>query len=171
MRLPAAAVLRYVSWACPGRTDAKIKKNSSKDNPRVQAWMTTVSEFIFFRSKTDLVYRHESLCRSDNGHGGSILTPQAENENCQSVGTCSTWKMQSWLENTSVVFLSNVYRTAVTFSVHIICSKKNLDLLSLLEAACTVLFPWHVAAFEMHLLCGCVSPKRSKTMCCTAPRL
>ena len=59
MRLPAAAVLRYVSWAGPGRTDAKIKKNKTKDNPRVQAWMTTVSQFIFFRSKTDLVYRHE----------------------------------------------------------------------------------------------------------------
>ena len=153
MRLPAAAVLRYVLWACPGRTDAKIQKISSKDNPRVQAWMTTaVSEFNFFRPKTVLVYRHEWLCRSGNGHGGSILTPQAENKNCQSVGTCSTWKMQSWLENTSVAFLCNVYRTAVTFSVH-------LDLLSLLEAACTVLFPWHVAAFEMHLLCGCVSPK------------
>ena len=53
MRLPEAEVLRYVSWACPGRTDAKIKKKSSKDNPRVQAWMTTVSEFNFFRSKTD----------------------------------------------------------------------------------------------------------------------
>ena len=104
MRLPAAAVLRYVSWACPGRTDAKIQKISSKDNPRVQAWMTTVSHFIFFRSKTDLVYRHEWLCRSGNGHGGSILTPQAENKNYQSVGTCSTWKMQSWLENTSVAF-------------------------------------------------------------------
>ena len=102
MHLPAAAVLRYVSWACPGRTDTKFQKNSSKDNPRVQAWMTTVSQFIFFRSKTDLVYRHEWLCRSGNGHGGSILTPQAENKNCQSVGTCSTWKMQSWLENTSV---------------------------------------------------------------------
>ena len=63
--------------------------------------MTTVSQFIFFRSKTDLVYRHEWLCRSGNGHGGSILTPQAENKNCQSVGTYSTWKMQSWLENTS----------------------------------------------------------------------
>ena len=176
MRLPAAAVLRYVSWACPGRTDAKIQKNSSKDNPRVQAWMTpAVSEFIFFRSKTDLVYRHEWLCCSGNGHGGSILTPQAENKNCQSVGTCSTWNMQSWLENTSVAFLCNVYRTAVTFSVQIICLKRNLNaprpFLSLLEAACTVLFPWHVAAFEMHLLCGCVSPKRSKTMCCTTPRL
>ena len=59
MRSPAAAVLRYVSWACPGRTDAKIQKISSKYYPRVQAWMTTVSEFDFFRSKTDLVYRHE----------------------------------------------------------------------------------------------------------------
>ena len=119
MRLSAAAVLRYVSWACPGQTDAKIqKKKKKKDNPRVQAWMTTaVSEFNFFRSETDLVYRHEWLCRSGNGHGGSILTPQAENKNCQSVGTCSTWKMQSWLENTSVAFLCNVYRTAVTFSV------------------------------------------------------
>ena len=175
MRLPAAAVLRYVSWACLGRTDAKIQNISSKDNPRVQAWMTTaVSEFNFFHSKTDLVYRHEWLCRSGNGHGGSILTPQVENKNCQSVGTCSTWKMQSWLENTSVAFLCNVYRTAVTFSVQIICLKKNLNArrpLSLLEAACTVLFPWHVAAFEMHLLCGCVSPKRSKTMCYTTPRL
>ena len=74
------------------------------DNPRAQAWMTTVSQFIVFRSKTDLVYRHGWLCRSGNGHGGSILTPQAENKNCQSVGTCSTWKMQSWLENTSVAF-------------------------------------------------------------------
>ena len=80
---------------------------------------TAISEFIFFRSKTDLVYRHEWLCRSGNGHGGSILTPQAENKNCQSVGTCSTWKMQSWLENTSVAFLCNVYRTAVMFSVQI----------------------------------------------------
>ena len=59
MLLPAAAVLRYVSWACPGRTDAKILKILLKDNLRVQAWMTTVSQFIFFRSKTDLVYRHE----------------------------------------------------------------------------------------------------------------
>ena len=48
MRPPAAAVLRSVSWACPGRTDAKILKKSSKDNPRVQAWMTTVSHFNFF---------------------------------------------------------------------------------------------------------------------------
>ena len=90
---------------------------------------TAMSEFIFFRSKTDLVYRHEWLCRSVNGHGGSILTPQAENKNCQSVGTCSTWKMQSWLENTSVAFLYNVYRTAVTFSVQIraICLRKNLN--------------------------------------------
>ena len=187
MRPPAAAVLRSVSWACPGRTDAKNLKKSSKDNPRVQAWMTTVSQFIFFRSKTDLVYRHEWLCRSDNGHGGSILTPQAENKNCQiswylfhvedaivarehicslcnvdnprvqawmttvsqfkfsrpktdlvymhewpcrsgnghggsilmpqaenkncrSVGTCSTWKMQSWLENTSVAFAMCIVR-------------------------------------------------------------
>ena len=107
MRLPAAAVLRSVSWACPGRTDAKNKNKSSKDNPRVQGWMTTtVSQFICFRSKTDLVYRHEWLCRSGNGHGGSILTPQAENKICKSVGTCSTWKMQSsWLENTSVAFV------------------------------------------------------------------
>ena len=129
MRLPAAAVLRYVSWACPGRTNAKKKKKKKKDNPRVQAWMTTaVSDFNFFRSKTDLVYRHEWLCRSGNGHGGSILTPQqAEDKNCRSVGTCSTWKMQSWLENTSVVFLYNVYRTAVTFSVQIICLRKNLN--------------------------------------------
>ena len=88
----------------PDERTQKLKKNPPKDNPRVQAWMTTVSQFIFFRSKTDLVYRHEWLCRSNNGHGGSILTPQAENENCQSVGTCSTWKMQSWLENTSVAF-------------------------------------------------------------------
>ena len=81
---------------------------------------TAVSEIIFFRSKTDLVNMHEWLCRSGNGHGGSILTPQAENKNYQSVGsTCSTWKMQSWLENTSVAFLCNVYRTAVTFSVQI----------------------------------------------------
>ena len=123
MRLPAAAVLRYVSWACPGRTDAKIQKKSSKDNPRVQAWMTraTVSQFIFFRSKTDLVYRHEWLCRSGNGHGGSILTPQAENKNCQSVGTCSTWKMQSWLENTSVAFaMCIVQQSRSRFSVQII---------------------------------------------------
>ena len=37
--------------------------------------------------------------------------------------------MQSWLENTSVAFLSNVYRTAVTFSVQIIpvFLKKNLN--------------------------------------------
>ena len=66
--------------------------------------MTSVSQFKFLRSKADLVYRHEWLCRSRNGHGGSILTPQAENKNCQSVGTCSTWKMQSWLESTSVAF-------------------------------------------------------------------
>ena len=99
----------------------KNQKKSKKFNPRVQAWMTTaVSEFIFFRSKTDLVYRHEWLCRSGNGHGGSILTPQAENKNCRSVGT-------SWLENTSVAFLYNVYRTAVTFSVQIICLRKNLN--------------------------------------------
>ena len=46
------------------------------------------------------------LCKPQTieDHGGSILTPQAENKNCQSVGTCSTWKMQSWLENTSVAF-------------------------------------------------------------------
>ena len=88
----------------PDERTQKKKKKSSKDNPRVQAWMTTVSQFIFFFSKTDLVYRHELLCRSGNGHGGSILTPQAENKNYQSVGTCSTWKMQSWLENTSVAF-------------------------------------------------------------------
>ena len=35
--------------------------------------------------------------------------------------------MQSWLENISVAFLCNVYRTAVTFSVQIICLKKNLN--------------------------------------------
>ena len=76
MRPPAAAVLRSVSWACPGRTDAKVQKKSSKDNPRVQAWMTTVSQFIFFRSKTDLVYRHEWLCRSEcsNDWGGGDTT-------------------------------------------------------------------------------------------------
>ena len=119
MRLPAAAVLRYVSWACPGRTDAKIQKNSKKDNPRVQAWMTTaVSEFIFFRSKTDLVYRHEWLCRSGNGHGGSILTPQAENKNCRSVGTCSTWEMQSWLENTYQV--CSLSLQCVSYSSHVL---------------------------------------------------
>ena len=88
----------------PDERTQKFKKKSSKDNPHVQAWMTTVSQFIFFRSTTDLVYRHEWLCRSGNGHGGSILTPQAENKNCQSFCTCSTWKMQSWLENTSVAF-------------------------------------------------------------------
>ena len=33
-----------------------------------------------------------------------MLTLQAENKKCQSVGTRSTWKMQSWLENTSVAF-------------------------------------------------------------------
>ena len=109
----------------PDERTQKLKNKNKKDNPRVQAWMTTaVSEFNFFRSKTDLVYRHKWLCRSGNGHGGSILTPQAENKNCQSGGTCSTWKMQSWLENTSVAFLCNVYRTAVTFSV---CLKKNLN--------------------------------------------
>ena len=32
------------------------------------------------------------------------MTPQAENKICQSVGTRPTWKMQSWLENTSVAF-------------------------------------------------------------------
>ena len=112
----------------PDERTQKLKNKTKKDNPRVQAWMTTaVSEFNFFRSKTDLVYRHEWLCRSGNGHGGSILTPQAENKNCQSVGTCSTWKMQSWLENTSLAFLYNVYRTAVTFSVQIICLRKNLN--------------------------------------------
>ena len=46
------------------------------------------------------------LCRSGDGRGGSILTPQAENQKHQSFGTrsggCSTWKMQSWLENTAV---------------------------------------------------------------------
>ena len=37
---------------------------------------------------------------------------------------------------------------------------------------CTVvLFAWHVAAFEMHLLCGCARPKRSKITYCTTPRL
>ena len=156
----------------PDERTQKLKNKTKKDNPRVQAWMTTaVSEFIFFRSKTDLVYRHEWLCRSGNGHGGSILTPQAENKNCQSVGTCSTWKMQSWLENTSVAFLYNVYRTAVTFSVQIraICLRENLN--APRPSELVVWFPWHVAAFEMHLLCGCVSPKRSKTMCCTTPRL
>ena len=118
---------------CRGRApDERTQKfknsKKKKDNPRVQAWMTTaVSEFKFFRSKTDLVYRYEWLCRSGNGHGGSILTPQAENKNCQSVGTCSTWKMQSWLENLSVAFLYNVYRTAVTFSVQILCLRKNLN--------------------------------------------
>ena len=118
MRLPAAAVLRYVSWACPGRTDAEIKKKSSKDNPRVQAWMTTaVSEFNFFRSKTDLVYRHEWLCRSGNGHGGSILTPQAENKNCQSVGTCSTWKMQSIVAREHICSLS---LQCVSYSSHVL---------------------------------------------------
>ena len=48
------------------------------------------------------------LCRSGDGRGGSILTPQAENKKYQAVGTrsggCSTWKMQSWLENTTVAF-------------------------------------------------------------------
>ena len=28
-----------------------------------------------------------------------------------------------------------------------------------LEAACSVLFAWHVAAYELHS-CGCASPKR-----------
>ena len=44
-----------------------------------------------------------SSCSGD-GHGGSTLTPQAENKKFQSVGTRSTWKMQSWLENASVAF-------------------------------------------------------------------
>ena len=39
-----------------------------------------------------------------------------------------------------------------------------------LEAACTALFAWHVAAFELHS-CGCASPKRLKTTYCTTPRL
>ena len=43
----------------PDERTQKFKHFSSKDNPRVQAWMTTVSQIIFFRSKTDLVYRHE----------------------------------------------------------------------------------------------------------------
>ena len=130
------------------------------DNPRVQAWMTTVSQFIFFRSKTDLVYRHEWLCRSGNGHGGSILTPQAENKNCQSVGTCSTWKMQSWLENTSVAFaMCIVQQSHSRYRIYVVRGRLHR------------LFAWHGPAFEMHLLCDCASPKRSKTMCCTTPRL
>ena len=105
MRLPAAAVLRYVSWACPGRTDAKIIKKVLKRQSSCTGMDDYCVAIQFFSFKdADLVYRHEWLCRSSNGHGGSILTPQAENKNCQSVGTCSTWKMQSWLENTSVAF-------------------------------------------------------------------
>ena len=57
----------------------------------------------------------------------------------------------------------NVRRAAVTSSVQIIRSM-------LLEAACTVLFAWHVAALELHL-CGCASLKRLKTTCCATPRL
>ena len=128
MRLPAEQSFAMCRGRAPDERTQKLKIKNKKDNPRVQAWMTTaVSEFNFFRSKTDLVYRHEWLCRSGNGHGGSILTPQAENKNCQSVGTCSTWKMQSWLENTSVAFLYYVYRTTVTFSVQIKCLRKNLN--------------------------------------------
>ena len=40
----------------------------------------------------------------------------------------------------------------------------------LLETACTVLSAWHVAVFELRL-CSCASLKRSKTTCCTTPRL
>ena len=51
-----------------------------------------------------------TACRSGDGHGGSMSTLQAENKKYQSVvGTrskgCSTWKMQSSPENTSVAFL------------------------------------------------------------------
>ena len=46
----------------------------------------------------------DDLCRSGDGHGGNILTPQAENKKCQSVGSRSTWKMQSWLESAYVAF-------------------------------------------------------------------
>ena len=54
-----------------------------------------------------------------------MSTLQAANKKHQSVGTrfrgCSTWKMQSCPENTSVAFFCNVRRTAVTSSVQTIC--------------------------------------------------
>ena len=82
MRLPAAAVLRYELWACPGRTDAKIQIRLQRQTScRLETGMDD--------------------CRSGDGHGGSILTPQAENKKWQAIDTRSTWKMQSWLENTS----------------------------------------------------------------------
>ena len=104
MRLPGEQSFAMCRGRAPDeRTQKKKKKKKIQSSCTGMDDYTAVSEFIFFRSKTDLVYRHEWLCRSGNGHGGSILTPQAENKNCQSVGTCSTWKMQSWLENTSTV--------------------------------------------------------------------
>ena len=61
--------------------------------------------------------------------------------------------------------LCNVRRAAaITCSVH----KDYYQML--LEAACTVLFEWHIAAFELHS-CDCASPKRSKTTCCATPQL
>ena len=84
MRLPAAAVLRYV-LACPGRTDAKIQiRLQRKTSCRLETGMDD--------------------CVAAVTASGSILTPQPKNKKCQSVGTRSTWKMQSWLENPSLAF-------------------------------------------------------------------
>ena len=78
--------------------------------------------------------------------------PQADNQEYQSGGTrsgsWSTWKMEIVSREYKICSLCNARRTTPR------------DRLSL-EAACTVLFASHVAAFELHS-CGCASPKRSK---------
>ena len=104
---------------------------------------------------------------SDDGRGGSISPPQAENKKYQSVGTRSRVTRRGRRSRVPRKYLYVAFAACVVPQLR--PRYRLLD--AVLEAACTaVLFAWHVAAFELHS-CGCESPKRLKTTRCVTPQL
>ena len=109
-----------------------------------------------------------SSCSGDR-RGGSISTPQAENKKYQSVGTRArvTRRGKRSRVPEDISSLCNVLRrAAVTSSVHIIIRCSVGGRLNSKYSLHGTLWPSRC----IHS-CGCASPKRLETTCCTTPRL
>ena len=100
---------------------------------------------------------------SGDSRDSSISTPQAGNKKYQSVGTCSGVTRRGRRSRVPRKYLSEAFAACVV-QLYLLCT----DYYSRLHSS--VLVAWNIAAFELHS-CGCASPKRLKTTCCTIPRL
>ena len=103
MRLPAAAILRYVLWACLGRTDGKIQiiRLQTQTSCRLE---TGMDDCVAAMMATVAAY----------------MTPHAENKKCL-ISWHSFHVEDAIVARKHICSLCSVHRTAVTFSAQITC--------------------------------------------------